>query len=211
MPVNPYFNRVSQQNEQNLYEDLLIEYIQYGGVDVYYLPRENFELDPILKEPKKTIFQRSFLIEAYMPDGGTYPGDQSLMSKFGFKVNQTTEFIISKKRFSELGLNRLRPKEGDLIFVGDPDQPVGSFTNSLFEINQVWYNDPDWQFGKHMAYRVHAENWTGDYSKFMTGVPALDAQNPDNEYEVKTGINQDVIEQKLGLMKFDKNNPFADI
>lgn len=186
------------------------EFIQFGGVDVLYLPRERFELDPILKEPKKTVWQRAFQIEVYIPDGGNYVGDQMLMSKFGWRQNQTTELIMSRKRFNELGTGRIRPKEGDLVFIGDPNDPRATFTNSLFEINQVWYNEPNWQFGKQLDYRLHCELWTGDYSKFNTGIKALDDMNPDNAYEVATGINSEVIEHKLGLLKFDKNNPFAE-
>lgn len=210
MAVNKYFNRVSQEQEQKLFEGLLEEFIQFGGVDVLYLPRENFELDPILKEPKKTVWQRAFPIEVYIPDGGNFQGEQNIMSKIGFRINQTTELVMSKKRFNELGTGRKRPKEGDLIFIGDPDDPHGTFTNSLFEINQVWYNEPNWQFGKQLDFKLHCELWTGDYSKFSTGVTALDNLNPNNDYEVSTGINADVIEKKIGLLQFDTNNPFTD-
>lgn len=208
--VNKYFNRVSQSSEQDLFESTVIEMIQINGVDVWYIPREIFELDPILKEPKKTIFKRNFAIEAYMPDAAQYGGEQNIMSQFGLRINQTTEFIMSKKRFAELGTGRNRPKEGDLIYLGDPYSTAPSFTNNMFEINQVWYNNPDWQFGKHFTYRIVCENFTYSYEKFQTGKEGIDQMNVKNSDDLKYGINQEVVDFKQDLVVFDRNNPFGD-
>lgn len=210
MATNKYFNRVSQSSEQDLFESTVIEMIQINGVDVWYIPREIFELDPILKEPKKTIFKRNFAIEAYMPDAAQYGGEQNIMSQFGLRINQTTEFIMSKKRFAELGTGRSRPKEGDLIYLGDPYSTAPSFTKNMFEINQVWYNNPDWQFGKHFTYRIVCENFTYSYEKFQTGKEGIDQMNVKNSDDLKYGINQEVVDFKQDLVVFDRNNPFGD-
>lgn len=212
MAVNPYFNRVSQKQEQSLFESILEEFIQFGGVDVLYLPRERFELDPILKEPVRTVWDKAYQIEVYIPDGGNYEGEQLLQSKFGLRINQTTDLIMSKKRFHELGTGRTRPREGDLVFIGDPQDSEGTFTNSLFEIKNVWYNDPNWQFGKQLDFRLKVELWTGDYNEqFNSTFPSINALNPDNDANVAQGINEEVVELKTGLLKFDKNNPFAEL
>lgn len=211
MATNPYFNRVNMQSEQDLFESTVIETIQMNGVDVWYIPREIFELDPILKEPKKTTFRRNFAIEAYMPDAGQFGGDQTIMSQMGYRINQTTEFIIAKKRFAELGTGRNRPKEGDLIYVGNPDAPNPSFTNSMWEINQVWYNNPDWQFGKHFTYRIVCESFTYSYEKFQTGKQGIDQMQIPNVEEVKLGINDEVKEFKQSLLVWDKKNPFGEL
>ena len=210
MATNKYFNRVNQQSEQDLFESTVIEMIQMSGVDVIYIPREIFELDPILKEPKKTTFRRNYAIEAYMPDAAQFAGDQTVMGQFGFRINQTTEFIISKKRFAELGMDRIRPREGDLIYVGDPDIPNPSFINSMWEVNQVWYNNPDWQFGKHFTYRIVCESFTYSYEKFQTGKAGLDQMQIPNSEDLKFGINAEVIDFKQDLLVFDKNNPFGE-
>lgn len=211
MATNKYFNRVSQSSEQSLFEDSVIEMIQMSGVDVLYIPREIFEFDPILKEPKKTTFRRSFEIEAYMPDAAQYGGEQNIMSQFGFRINQTSEFIISKKRFGELGTGRIRPKEGDLIYVGDPDNPHSSFTNTMWEINQVWYNNPDWQFGKHFTYRIVCETFAYSHEKFQTGKDGIDKMQISNTEELKQAMNQDVVDAKQDLLVWDKNNPFGEL
>lgn len=211
MTVNPYFNRVNHNSEQNLFESTVIEMIQINGVEIVYIPRENFEMDPILGEPKKTIFDSSYAIEAYMPDAAQFGGEQNFMSQIGFRINQTTEFVISKKRFSELGLDRLRPKEGDLIYLGNPNDPNPSFTNTMWEINQVWYNNPDWQFGRHFTYRIVAETFRYSYEKFRTGKEGVDQMQVKNEDDIKWGINEAVVDKKQDLLVFDKNNPFGEL
>ena len=184
--------------------------IQINGVDVLYIPREIFEVDPVLKEPKATVFKRSFPIEVYMPDAAQFQGEQNIMSKFGFRINQTTELVMSKKRFSELGTDRIRPREGDLIFMGNPDSPYASFTNTMFEINQVWYNNPDWQFGRHFTYRLVCETWTGSYEKFQTGKTGPDQFNGNNQGEVQAASNDQIIAVKQDTLVFDTNNPFGE-
>jgi hypothetical protein len=213
MPVNEYFNTSTETSEQDFFEDLVIEMIQMNGQDVLYIPREIFEIDPVLQEPKKTVFKRNFIIEVYNPDAYQYSGEQNIMSKFGFRINQTTEMIMSKKRFAELGTDRLRPMEGDLIYIGDPYNPDFSLTNTLFEINQVWFNQPDWQFGKHFTYKLVLEAWVGSREKFQTGKIALDNMDTISEtLEAASRINENIITAKQDIIvdSFDRNNPFGD-
>lgn len=213
MVTNRYFNHKQETGEQDLFEDIVIEMIQMNGTDVLFIPREIFEIDPVLQEPKKTIFRRNFIIEAYQPDAFQYNGDQNIMSKFGFRVNQTTDLIMSKKRFAELGTGRSRPMEGDLIYIGDLDDPDFSLTNTLFEINQVWYNRPDWQFGRHFTYKLVCETFTGSREKFQTGKKAADQfESISDSYEEPTRVNQGIIQEKQDIIinAFDRNNPFGD-
>ena len=46
MATNPYF-KYDTTSEQNLYEDLIIESLQFYGQDLYYLPREIVNEDKI--------------------------------------------------------------------------------------------------------------------------------------------------------------------
>lgn len=213
MAINRYFNHSTETTEQDLFEDLVIEMIQMSGQDILYIPREIFEIDPVLQEPKKTIFRRNFIIEAYQDDAFQYSGDQNIMSKFGFRVNQTTDLIISRKRFAELGTGRIRPMEGDLIYIGNVYDPDFSLTNTLFEINQVWHNTPDWQFGRHFTYKIICETWTGAREKFQTGKLALDQfANISDSYEETSRVNEGIIQEKQDIIvnEFDRNNPFGD-
>lgn len=216
MSVNKYFQHIDRKTEQDWFEQQVIESIQFNGVDIYYIPLENFEIDPILGEPTKAVFEKAFKIEAYIDNGTNFGGEQNLMSKFGFRINQTTEFHISKKRFSELGTGKVRPMEGDLIYIGDGKNQYASFANAFFEINQVWYETPEWQFGKHFVFRIVAESYTYSYEKIRTGVKSVDAMQAPNAQEIAYGINDEVDAAVApqapsgNPLVFDEGNPFKD-
>lgn len=209
MTTNPYFNKVDRQSEQDWFEQQVIEAIQFGGVDIFYIPLENFVLDPILGEPTQVVFDKAFKIEAYMTDAAQFEGEQNLMSKFGLRMDQTTEFYISKKRFNELGTGKLRPMEGDLIYIGDGKQQYKSFANAFFEINNVWYSSPEWQFGRHFTFRISAQTYTYSYEKMRTGVKSVDKMQKSNKTEVAQAVNNPV-DQASPFVVFDENNPFKD-
>lgn len=183
-----------------------------SGTDVTYIPREDFVIDDVLQEPKATQFKRTFVIEGYSPTGYQYEGEQNIMSKFGFRVNQTTDLLISKKRFAELGTGRTRPMEGDLIYIGSAFDPRNKLTNTLFEINQVWYDNPDQQFGKNFVFKLALETFTVSREHFKTGKPVLDEfDDISNAQEEKSSINTASIEKSNDLISqaFDRKNPFA--
>lgn len=211
MATNPYFNKTNSLEEQNLFEDLVVEMIQFAGVDVLYMPRKIVEFDHVLKEPTKSTFDRAFPVEVYMPDGGNYGGEQNIMSKFGFRVNQTTELMLSKKRFDELGTGLLRPTEGDLIFIGNAAGSYGRFTNTLMEINQVWYNPPDWQFGKHFTYKLVCETFIYNFETVKTGHQAPDEiEKEPGGLEGSISVSNEPILDLAATTLFDKKNPFAN-
>ena len=46
---NIYFS-AGARSEQNLYEDLIIESIKIYGQDLYYMPRDLVNVDPVFRE-----------------------------------------------------------------------------------------------------------------------------------------------------------------
>jgi hypothetical protein len=132
--VSKYFNHVSRQSEQNLFEDLVVEQIKLAGYDIFYIPRTIIELDSVLGDPIKSVYENAYKIEALIPTAGNYAGENFVMSKFGFRTNELVELLISKKRFRELGIpDYIQPKNGDLIYIGNENNPSGSFSNDFFE------------------------------------------------------------------------------
>lgn len=212
MTTNPYFNHTGQTSEQELFEDMVIEMIQLKGVDIQYIPRNILVMDPVLREPKSEVFKGAYTIEAYLPDTGNYGGEQNLMSKFGFRINQVTEILISKRRWAEIGLGPefVRPRAGDLIYIGNVRTPYGTYTNSLFEINHVWYQEPDWQFGRHFTFKLDCETFTYSHESMETGIETVDKLSHDSvQREIDEAINDKLQPDKEALMKFDTNNPFG--
>ena len=217
--LNPYFNNIHRESEQDLHESLVVENIQIFGIDVLYIPLESFQVDPILREPKNIKYQNSYTIEAYLPDNGETDGEQNIMSKFGFRVNKTVEILIAKKRFHEVCPGKERPYEGDLIYIGNPTDPRGSFMNLFLEINQVSYQTPEWAFGNHYTYKLFCETYTYSYEKFETGVPAVDQfdlTGPDHAPAraaniEQTASNKSIEDAKKLFQEFSKDNPLTGL
>lgn len=216
MATNRYMELTTNVGEQGLFEQLAIEHIQMFGYNVWYIPRTIIRKDDILGEDIQSIFKSAHQIEALMPNAGNMGGDQDIMSKFGFRINQTTEFMIAKKRFMELGLDGyIRPHEGDLIYIGDITNSVASFGNTMFEINQVWYDWPGFQFGKNHIYKLVCEAFTFSWERFRTGLKAIDIIEPyaggETDSQDAGSLNKPVVPEAEDLLVFNTGNPFGNM
>ena len=58
MATNPYITK-GYRPEQNLYEDIVIESLQFYGQDVYYLPREIITQDQIFADEVESRFSEA--------------------------------------------------------------------------------------------------------------------------------------------------------
>lgn len=214
MTTNSYFNHLTYKPEQNFFEDFVIENIQIAGMDIWYLPREYVSIDPILREPYKSSFDSAYKIEMMCPEMATaFGGANDVMSKFGFKMEQTASFIVSTKRFMSFKIpgRELRPREGDILHVGDG---YNTFTNTYFEINHVGRDVPNWPLGKFYTYTMDCSLAAWSYEPVNTGVPEIDAVDDGlataNETEVDYAINKALTTQKQTLVNFDEKNPFGN-
>lgn len=171
MPVNVYFNP-AVQTEQNLYENLIIESMKTYGIDVYYIPRNITRLDNLLNEDIASTFGSAYLIEMYLEDTSGYAGEQTIMSKFGLEIRDTSNWIVSKRRWEEfIGIqnNEIvagRPNEGDLIYI-----PI---TGSFHEIKFVEHESTFYQLGNIFVYKLQCETFEYANEKFSTGVDIID-------------------------------------
>ena len=100
MATNPYFS-YSITGEQDLHESLVIEQIKMFGRDVYYIPRTLYKEDHLFGEDTISRFNGAYAIEAYIADTTGFGGDGELYSKFGLRITDQMEFVISRKRFTE--------------------------------------------------------------------------------------------------------------
>ena len=216
MTISPYLNHSKDKGEQDLFEDLLIETIQQSGFDAYYLPATRDVVDPILGESVRSSFKRVIPIEVYSPTGGAEGGDGELMAKFGYTQRNSLEVTMSKKRFRQqielAGLNLPRPREGDLLFVGDIDAPYESQINEFFEITYVSFNEAQWTFGKTFAYKLSLASFAFSHEKFQTATPLDDIMaEKDSDTEMESAINSAVKSTKATLLAFDKKNPISNV
>jgi hypothetical protein len=171
MATNPYFS-YSIQGEQDLHESLVIEQIKMFGRDVHYIPRTLVKEDHIFGEDTLSRFTGAFAIEAYIADTTGFGGDGELYSKFGLRITDQMEFVISRKRFTEAVDNNAvlivegRPNEGDLIWF--------PLAKKLFQINFVEYESPFYQFGKNFVWNLKTEIFEFSDEKISTGISEID-------------------------------------
>ena len=216
MTISAYLNHSKDRNEQNLFEDLLIETIQHSGMEAYYLPATRDVVDPILGESVRSSFKKVVTIEVYAPQGGQEGGDGELMAKFGYTQRNTMDVTMSKKRFRQqcevAGLNLSRPREGDLLFIGDIDAPYASQINEFFEITYVSFNEAQWTFGKTFAYKLSLSSFAFSHEKFDTATPLDDIMvAAEDDTSLESAINTAVKTTKATLLAFDKKNPISNV
>jgi len=195
MTLNPFFLQGST-NEQFLVQDLINEQLKIYGVEVYYLPRKIFKTDDIIREIQSSKFDDSFLIEAYVNNYDGYSPDSDIMTKFGLRLKNEVNLIISRERYEEFIVPFLegissgirdgvildynfadlitRPKEGDLIYF-----PLGE---RLFEIKRVESEKPFYQLGKNYVYELSCELYEYENELIDTAIEEVDNTVEDEGY-----------------------------
>ena len=225
MAVNKYFNQTRNRSEQSLFNDLLVEQIQIHGIDIVYIKRENLDVDKILNEPTMSKFKESHVIEVYMPDSEIAQGDQYHMTRVGLNFHEITEFFVSRTRWDEVVGDMPRPREGDLIYVGNPNHTYQSTINKMYIIKNVTVGHPERaQFGKDHSYRLITQTYVPSHEEFDTDYDDIDSNyNTDIRSEFLTAINDASFEEGKKVMvqtenpfnedykKNVQNNPFMDI
>lgn len=188
MALNPFFLQGSG-SEQFLVQDLINEQLRMYGIEVYYLPRKLISVDDVLNDVETSKFGDNFLIEAYLDNYEGYAPGSDVMSKFGLRLKNEVNLIISRERFEEFispFLNNIelqddsdllvttRPKEGDLIFF-----PLG---NRLFEIKRVEHEKPFYQLGKNYVFEIQCELFEYENEIIDTDVAEIDESVQEEGY-----------------------------
>lgn len=213
LTVSKFFNHIDNSIEQQLYDDITVENIQMTGVDIYYMPREVIEFDPVLGEPTGTSFTDAYVIEMYIDQehGGTGPGD--FLSQMGVMTDELFTLSVSRRRFAELKIpDRVFPISGDIIYAGLPEKNMGysTYINGFYEITKVDNEVPFWPLGQHYVYQLTVKKFIYSYEKFNTGIAALDQYQPlvTNEIEIERAINRVI---SPGLIDSTEKNPFGGL
>jgi len=194
MALNPFFLQGSA-GEQFLVQDLINEQLKIYGIDVYYLPRKFLKTDDILREVESSKFDDNFIIEAYLDNYEGYTPGSDIMTKFGLRLKNEINLIISSERFEESivpflngelqaitdGTNTeydinitTRPREGDLIYF-----PLGE---RLFEIKRVEAEKPFYQLGKTYVYELQCELFEYENEDIDTSIEEIDNTVKDEGY-----------------------------
>ena len=212
MPTNTYFSTGTTQ-EQNLYEDLIIEQLKIYGQDVYYLPRKIANKDSIFGEDPASSFEDSYIIEMYVDNSDGYMGEQEIIKKFGLELRDDITFIVSKLRWETLISNNSdlvvgRPQEGDLVYF-----PT---TKAFFEIQFVEHEAPFYQQSALPIYKLACTKWEYASERLDTGITAIDATEDDLsvdtmqfQFALENETGSFVLESSIGAIDYLINEDFT--
>jgi hypothetical protein len=173
--LNPFFIQ-GTSGEQGLVQDLINEQLRMYGIEVYYMPREIVSKGKIIKEVLYSKFSNAFPIEAYLSSYEGFDSNSILMSKFGVKITDEMNLIISKERFEiyiselmkqiDLVENYSRPNEGDLLYI--------PLSDSLMEIKYVENRKPFYQLQKNYVYELRCELYELEDDEIKTNIGEID-------------------------------------
>ena len=180
---NIYFS-AGARSEQNLYEDLIIESIKIYGQDLYYLPRDLVNVDPVFREDPVSKFNSNYLLEMYVDNIDGFDGEGDLFTKFGVEIRDQVTFTVAKRRWQQTvmrydnEITGTRPFEGDLVFT--------PFSKKLFQIMHVEHEQPFYQLNNLPVFKLQCE-------LFEYNDEDIDVSNDDiTQLEVDAGFRYDL-------------------
>jgi hypothetical protein len=213
MPTNFYVhnfpaNQVTQ--EQLLVEDLVIEALQWSGMDVYYLPASNeAEVDYLFGDHQLKEYKRALPIEMYLENVTGMDGEGDFISKFGLEIRDEMSFLVSRRRFKTVsgGTGLIRPREGDLVYI--------PLIQNFFEITFVEHENDQAMFytlgrgrgGNVYVYALKLKQHVFSNEIIETGIEQIDEQIRDHYPKTKITltsgtdrfINEEIIYQGSDL------------
>lgn len=170
MATNKYFNHFHQKNEQSLVQSLVEESVKIHGIDAVYIPRKQQKYDNTFGEDVLKNFQDYYFVEIYIKNVQSFDGDQDIFTKFGLDIKNQITFSVSRSGFSKnVGLDFIRPREGDLIYL-----PMSTAT-ALYEIQFVKEDTVFFNLGEFYIYDLQCEQFTFSNENIKTGLDDVDA------------------------------------
>jgi hypothetical protein len=200
---NLYFNHSNYAPQQVLIEDLTIETIRMFGTDVVYIPRQYINRDTLFGENIVSKFENKYLIEMYLESNDTWGGQGEFLSKFGIRQRDTSNFVVSRRRFQEVCWDIARPFEGDLIYFPP--------SKGFFEIMFVEHEKPFYNLGNLHTYNLSCELFEYDNEEFNTGYKVIDRvqEKYNNTAAVESADNLTIQTETDTIVAFDEKNPFG--
>jgi hypothetical protein len=186
MALNPYFNQTTFATEQSLVADFVEEAIQIHGLNVYYIPREDANLDHLFGEDPLAYYANAIQIEMYVKNYQSFAGQSDFISKFGLQIEDQITLVMSARRFYQVFTEMRRPRENDLIYIqlSAPYADAISPARYVFQINFVQSQEQFFPLGKLQTIELRCELMTHSHERIQTGIPDLDAVAQQKAYTV---------------------------
>ena len=203
MTVSKYFCHISQTNEQDLVDDLVVEIIQQRGLDLLYIPREaTVNIDQLFGEDPDNNFGDGVTVEMMPENMQGFEGEGDFMAGFGLDIRDEASFVIAKTRFAAEVTKKyssiLRPREGDLISF--------NMAKAVFEITFVEHEKPFYQIGKGHVHQLSCKRFEYSHEDFGIGDDTSesisDFADPDDAVEIQT--------ESDAIIDFNETDPFSE-
>lgn len=189
MAVNQYFNDLYQATDQDqeLYNNLIVESIQVHGRDMQYLPRTLTNFDDFFGEDAVSAFNSAIVIEMQMENTDGWAGNGKFMSKFGFEMREDATLIVARSRFKDevtsVHPEITIPREGDIIMLpSELDK-----RNRAFEIMYVSGESVFYQLGELYVWSLTVSSFEYNGESFNTGNDKIDGYQTRNS--IATVVN----------------------
>lgn len=171
MTTNPYFDNYTNEDEQNLLNDLIVESIKIYGQDMYYIPRRLVNYDKLYGTDDQSEYNTYHTLEFYIRTFEGFAGDQDFISKFaGVEIRDQIRLSVARSRFTEeLAAdpdNITRPRGGDIIYF--------PLNQKCFQIKFVNKFEMFYPLGSLYLWDLNLELFEYSDEKFNTGVEAID-------------------------------------
>ncbi len=172
MATNLYFSQ-KVKSEQSLYEDIVIESLKMYGQDVYYIPRDIVNKDPIFGDDIPSRFNSAYIVEMYIDNPEGFDGEGDIFTKFGVELRDQATFVVARRRWQQTvkrydnEITSVRPREGDLIYL--------TLSNTLFEIMHVEHEQPFYQLSNLPTYKLRCEKFEYNDEDLDTGIEVIDS------------------------------------
>jgi len=167
--TNPYFRNWDASNEQGILESLIIESIKIYGMNMYYMPRNPTNTDPLYTESDQATFTKANPIELYIKDVNGFDGSGTFLSTFGLQIQDQVTLTVAKRTFlTEIGHGdeQVRPNEGDVIYF-----PLNGM---MFQILYVDFKPFFYQLGTLQTYDLICGTYQYAGETFDTGFDFID-------------------------------------
>lgn len=177
MTTSRFFNNYTENYEQLLVEDLVVESISIHGIDVYYLPRTLGNFDPLYQEDASSSYNEAYITDMYVKNPSTgFGGKGDFLGFGGYEIRDTLTLVVARRTWkNEVGqyVTFDRPREGDLVYF--------PFNRKVFKIMFVEHESIFYQVGALQVWELRAELFEYSGEVFDTGIPEIDILS-DSQY-----------------------------
>lgn len=201
-----YFKNYEWKARQDFVDSLVIGAIRQNGMNVKYIPKENFVRDELFGDDTYTKYEKAITIEGYAKNVDSFGGSGDIFTIHGFDISDEITFTISKTRWLQVQEDaflpagetapRQNPKAGDLLFF--------PLFNKMFEINHVEQESVFWQFGKNYVFDLACELYKYNQDDFATGFEGIDQVSEDYSRDL---ANTEVLGEDGGVLVSEDGDP----